>query len=159
MKIISGGQTGVDRAGLDVAIALNIEHGGWCPKGRRSESGIIPERYSLAETSTPGYEERTFKNLTEADATLILFSGALNGGTKMTFEKCRELKKSCYTIDLTELEEKYDLVFNFLVFIKCPPEVEVLNVAGPRESKVPGIHSTAFEVLHRLFSAWKEMKQ
>ena len=83
-KIISGGQTGVDRAALDVALALGLAVGGGCPKGRRAEDGIIPDRYPLTETPEPNYEARTRRNVEDADGTLILNRGKLDGGTALT---------------------------------------------------------------------------
>src|SRR6516225_901027 len=87
IKIISGGQTGVDRAALDFAIRHGLEHGGWCPKGRKAEDGAIPRRYHLQETDSPEYAERTVKNILAADATLIIVrEEPLTGGTALTFE-------------------------------------------------------------------------
>ena len=88
-KIVSGGQTGVDRAALDVAGALGLARGGWCPKGRLAEDGTIPDRYPLAETETAAYEERTRLNVADADATLVLNWGPLEGGTLLTAETAR----------------------------------------------------------------------
>ena len=92
-KILSGGQTGVDRAALDYAIENNINHGGYCPRGRKAEDGRIPSKYNLKETSTSEYSERTEKNLTETDGTLIIIYGNLLGGSKVTFELCNKLIK------------------------------------------------------------------
>ncbi|MEM8679348.1 MAG: putative molybdenum carrier protein, partial [Planctomycetota bacterium] len=83
-KVVSGGQTGVDRGALDAAIYLGLPHGGWCPRGRLAEDGVIPARYELQETTAPQYAVRTEKNVIDSDATLILHSGPLSGGTKYT---------------------------------------------------------------------------
>ena len=85
-KIISGGQTGVDRGALDAAIALGVPHGGWCPHGRLAEDGIIPARYQLRQTDSPEYHVRTEKNVQDSDATLILYRGEMKGGTKLTWQ-------------------------------------------------------------------------
>src|ERR1051325_10056938 len=102
MKIISGGQTGVDRAALDVALELEIECGGYCPKGRRSEDGIIPEKYPLTETSTREYAERTELNVKTADGTLVLIDNQADRGTSLTIELCNRHKKPSMTVDLSE---------------------------------------------------------
>ncbi len=91
--IVSGGQTGVDRAALDVAIAIGIAHGGWCPAGRLSEDGSIPSRYELRETDSHEYPVRTEQNVIDSDATLILYEGRLKGGTLLTQRICRRLGK------------------------------------------------------------------
>lgn len=88
-KIVSGGQTGVDRAGLDVAIQLGIDHGGWCPKGRRAEDGRIPGCYQLAEADSDEYAFRTERNVVDSDGTLILFFATLRGGTELTYRLAR----------------------------------------------------------------------
>src|SRR5438105_4205172 len=88
-RLISGGQTGVDRAALDWAIDHGLEHSGWCPKGRKAEDGVIPAHYDLQETASGRYEPRTRANVMEADGTLILNLGELNGGTLLTAEICR----------------------------------------------------------------------
>lgn len=83
-RIVSGGQTGVDRAALDVAMQLSIEHGGWCPRGRLAEDGTIPSRYDLRETRSAKYHVRTERNVVDSDATLILYRKSLTGGTLLT---------------------------------------------------------------------------
>ena len=93
IKVISAGQTGVDRASLDVAIELGIKHGGFCPKGRRSEDGTIPSKYVMRETETDDYSERTLKNIQFSDGALILHKGEIIGGTALTEEFCFLEKK------------------------------------------------------------------
>lgn len=94
-KIISGGQTGVDRAGLDVAIALGIPHGGWCPKGRKAEDGTIPAIYQIQETPKTNYKQRTGWNVRDSDGTLILTLGEPTGGTAATIKLAAAHGKHC----------------------------------------------------------------
>jgi Circularly permutated YpsA SLOG family len=146
-KIISGGQTGVDRAALDVALAMGIDCGGWCPKGRRAEDGAIPSRYPLAETASPTYSQRTKRNVRDSDGTLILSRGQPRGGTLLTQRTALELGKPCLSIDLgapaalAEIREWLD-----------HNAVGVLNVAGPRESQSHGITLEATRLLHELLA-------
>ena len=100
-KIVSGGQTGVDRAALDVALELGVACGGWCPKGRRAEDGTIAERYPLTETSTRAYPERTRRNVLDSDGTLILARGRPTGGTALTIKIAAETGKPCFIVDLS----------------------------------------------------------
>ena len=88
-KIVSGGQTGVDRAALDAAMAHDVPVGGWCPKGRRAEDGVIPERYPLKETPSDAYEQRTAWNVRDSDGTLLITDGALEGGTALTMQEAK----------------------------------------------------------------------
>lgn len=145
-KIISGGQTGVDRAALDVALELGLPCGGWCPKGRKAEDGPIDPEYPLKETSSPNYPLRTEKNIREADGTLILTKGPINGGTALTLHLAIEYQKPHLIIDLTNN-------INPLIVRKWGEknEIKTLNVAGPRESKSPGIHDQAVDFLKRIF--------
>src|SRR6516162_5915243 len=92
-KVVSGGQTGVDRAALDIALELGVPCGGWCPKGRLAEDGVIPDRCPLTETPTKRYPQRTEWNVRDSDATLILAAGKPTVGTKLTVEVCRRLGK------------------------------------------------------------------
>ena len=143
--IISGGQTGVDRAGLDVAWALGLVIGGWCPRDRRAEDGIIPDRYPLRETVEPDYETRTRRNVEEADATLILNQGELDGGTALTAEHARQIGKPCLIV---QMEAGLDPA-RFRAWLD-EHRIAVLNVAGPRESKRPGVYQTACRLLDTL---------
>jgi len=146
-RIVSGGQTGVDRGALDAAIALGIPHGGWCPLGRLAEDGTIPARYLLTETDSPEYHVRTEKNVLESDATLILYRGELKGGTKLTRHLAERHAKPCLALDLDHPID-LDEIRRWLL----QAEVATLNVAGPRESQSPGISALAEELVRRLFA-------
>lgn len=144
-KIISGGQTGVDRAALDVAISHSIDHGGWCPRGRRSEDGPIPDHYRLQETPDSDYLQRTQWNVRDSDATLILFLGELEGGTQLTRDFARQLHKPYQAINLQD-----PLPVTRLKAWLEDEKIGVLNVAGPRASKQPVIYEQALAYLTRL---------
>lgn len=141
-RIVSGGQTGVDRAALDVAIELGIEHGGWCPLGRVAEDGFIPTRYALRQTDSSLYSIRTEKNVLDADGTLILCRSALTGGTDLTRQFCRRHGKPVMVIDMQK-PANLDDMRRWL----NENQIECLNVAGPRESTSPGISVQAKEFL------------
>lgn len=140
-KIISGGQSGVDRAGLDAAIALNIPHGGWCPRGRMAEDGRIPKRYQLTESTAFAYPVRTEQNVRDSDATILILSGALTGGTKLTRGKCLQVGRPFLNFDLHS--DTPQVIRDFLLETKP----RVLNIAGPRESSRPGIYNKALRLL------------
>ena len=144
-KIVSGGQTGVDRAALDVALELGVPCGGWCPKGRRAEDGVIAPRYPLQETESPEYPVRTERNVKDSDATLILNQGLLTGGTALTLKLAKINKKPYWVVDLSKMEDPA-LVKKWIEDGK----VNVLNVAGPPESNRPGIYDKAIEFLRRI---------
>ena len=146
MKIISGGQTGVDRGALDAAIELAIPHGGWCPLGRLAEDGRIPDQYQLIETQSPAYPTRTQRNVVESDATLVLFRGRITGGTELTLRLAQEHKRPRLAVDLDADPDPAE-VRDWL----AENRVEVLNVAGPRESQSPGIAALARGFLTRVF--------
>ena len=145
--IISGGQTGVDRAALDVALELHLPCGGWCPKGRRAEDGCIPERYPLKETSTAAYPQRTESNVRDSDGTLVLTVGEPNGGTALTIALARRHSKHHLVVNLNQ---KADM--KAIRQWRQSNRIEVLNVAGPRESENPGIYSKAYTFLHQLLA-------
>lgn len=156
MKVISGGQTGVDQAGLDAAIEVGIEHGGYCPLNRRWEGdGCIPEKYKLEEMATFSYVDRTKQNIIESEATLLINEGELSGGTSLTRKFAIEVGKPLWVMHLDNLERD-DAIKQFLMFTTFDPVTNVLNVAGPRESKRPGIHDRTYEFLVDAFTAWKE---
>jgi hypothetical protein len=137
-KIVSGGQTGVDRAALDVAIELNFPCGGWVPKGRRAEDGRIPPDYPLRETGGRGYSERTLLNVRDSDATLILTRGEPTGGTALTIEYAYSLDRPHLIVDLDTASDPDEAKAWLVEHEAC-----VLNVAGPRESSAPGIYDQA----------------
>lgn len=150
MKIISGGQTGADRAALDVAIELGIEYGGAIPKGRLAEDGTIDlEKYScMTELEKGKFLARTRKNVADADATLAFTVGKLTGGTRRTIEFAKKYDKPYLRIDLKKVtsEEAVMEIGEWLSKIKP----EILNVAGSKESTSPGIYSKVLNVLRKV---------
>jgi len=145
MKIVSGGQTGVDRAALDFAIQHGYEHGGWCPHGRLAEDGVIPPIYQLRETDSPEYDERTEKNVLDADATLIVVRKMeLSGGTAFT-KTCAEQHGRPLLV-VCERDGVSQCAAALSKFLKRN-KVRTLNIAGPRESQAPGIGKFAMELL------------
>ncbi len=145
--MISGGQTGVDRSALDVALELGMPAGGWCPKGRKAEDGSLSSRYPLTETPSEQYWQRTEWNVRDSDGTLVLTRGAPAEGTAYTIEVARKMGKPCLVLDLSE-EPSESVVQAWADEHK----VRVLNVAGPRESKCPGIYAQAAQFLRAILS-------
>ena len=135
LKIISGGQTGVDRAALDVALRHGIECGGWCPAGRLDEFGKIPDHYPVQELQGGGFTERTLQNVKESDGTVAIYSAELRGGTEQTVCFCVELKRPHHLIDASKIsaEGAAKLIGDFVRKNK----INILNVAGPRQSEWP----------------------
>ena len=153
-KVISGGQTGVDRAGLDAALDAGIPVGGFCPKSRKAGDGTIPEQYPLEEMDTDEYHFRTEKNVIESDGTLILNKGILSEGTKHTHHCAVRHLKPCLIVQL-DAEPIID-PSNVIRWIHGQ-QIKILNVAGPRESKfTEGIYREALSYLEKLFSLLKE---
>jgi len=144
-KIISGGQTGVDRAALDVALSLGLPCGGWCPKGRRAEDGPLAPHYPLTETTSEAYPHRTRLNVQDADGTLILTRGKPDRGTALTLDLARKMNKPHRVVDLAEPAD----VAVVRAWVQ-EQRIEVLNVAGPRESEKRGIHAAAVSFLREL---------
>ena len=144
-KIISGGQTGADRAALDAAIKLDLAHGGWVPKGRRAEDGIIPATYQLQEMRTSSYPRRTEKNVLEADGTLIFSHGSLTGGSRLTRDYAVRHKRKHLHIDLLRIPafQSVRMISDWIV----ENHIEVLNVAGSSASKDPDIYGKTIEIL------------
>lgn len=136
-EIWSGGQTGVDRAALDFALARGLPHGGWCPRGRRAEDGAIPARYRLRETATAAYEERTRHNVRDTDATVIFAPNrVLTGGTRLTRQFARELGRPVMVLTARGAVER--AAARLRAFLRRH-RVRRLNVAGPRLSEAPGL--------------------
>jgi hypothetical protein len=147
-RVVSGGQTGVDRAALDWAINYHVAHGGWCPHGRRAEDGRIAERYQVVETESAGYAERTKRNVRESDATLILNAGPLEGGTLLTQRIAASAGKPCLVIRLDAPERAVE-VQRVLEWLGSDAFL-TLNVAGPRERSRPGVYVMAYTMLRQL---------
>ena len=152
---MSGGQTGVDRAGLDAAIFHGIPHGGWCPKGRLSEDGPIPQRYALKESSSRNYAVRTRQNVKDSDGTLILFEHEMTRGTGLTSKCAQQLRRPLCCIDIADFSEWSDEEFESQLQKVSDwfeaHQISVLNIAGPRESSAIGIGRVAESFLVRLF--------
>ena len=145
-KIISGGQTGVDRAAHDAAIELGIRHAGFVPKGRLSEDGSIPLKYNIIELENEDYSTRTLKNVQYSDGTLILHKGEITGGTALTEEFCYLKKKAVLTINI--LDEFTVIRVNLDTWLETNT-ISILNIAGPRASEVH-IYKKAKDLLIRL---------
>jgi putative molybdenum carrier protein len=150
-ELVTGAQTGVDRAGLDFAIEHNIEYTGFIPKGRLAEDGRIADNYvHLIELKSVAYRDRTIKNLKYADGTLLIYE-RFTGGVKLTYNQCKKYNKPIYVIDLnhdtplSEYKEKFDeWILN--------NGITVLNIAGNRESNSKGIYKSAIKILECLLT-------
>jgi len=151
MKIISGGQTGVDIAALDASLDNKTPCGGCCPKGRIYEDGVIPAKYPLQEMTIKGYKVRTKQNIIDSDVTVIFYFNKPTGGTKLTIDLCKQLKKPFLLIDAQTLT-KQDAIAKILKFIVGK---NVVNVAGPRASSEPRGYDYVYSVLSSVLIALK----
>ncbi len=151
-RIISGGQTGADRGGLDAALALGIPHGGWCPKGRRAEDGTIPRTYELRPTASVAYDVRTRRNVRAADGTVLFTRGAPTGGSRLTAEFARDHGKPLLQFDLRTVEAQPAEACDRLRSWLAAHRIRTLNVAGSRESMAPGIQATVARFLIQALS-------
>jgi hypothetical protein len=151
VKIISGGQTGVDRAALDVALKHGIESGGWCPTGRLDEIGRIPDRYPVEELEDGGFIERTLQNIKDSDGTVIIYPGKLSGGTEQTLHFCVEQRRPHELIDASNVstQKAAQLIADFVRENK----IDILNVAGPRASEWPEGYDYAYRTFDSFLDA------
>ena len=170
LKIISGGQTGVDRAALDVALNHGIECDGWCPAGRLDELGRIPDRYPVKELKEGGYAERTLHNVKDSDGTVIIYFDQLRGGTEYTLACCNQLHRPYQLIDAAKIsiQDAAKLIDRFVSRLRDPRglarlrrsapagsvvdlvrdhKIDILNIAGPRQSEWPEAYDYAFNML------------
>jgi len=174
LKVISGGQTGVDRGALDAALSLEVKCGGWCPAGRLAEDGVIPKHYPVTELANAGYAERTARNVADSDGTLIISNGEPIGGTRETLDRSIEMRKPYLVIDseLVDIGKAIELAIAFIRSLsfrapqtaRNPANVRVrgdakggpshslgmtivLNVAGPRASQWRRGHKTALQIV------------
>ncbi|TWU11962.1 putative molybdenum carrier [Symmachiella macrocystis] len=146
-KIVSGGQTGVDRAALDMAIVAGIACGGWCPLGRKAEDGPLPLHYPLTETESGDYVVRTEWNVRDSDGTLILAGRPLTGGTALTERLAKRQQRPC-RVAFPYSDRDVASVAEWL----ATNRIRTVNIAGPRESQQPGIYAAAVAFLGQLFS-------
>lgn len=161
LTVVTGGQTGVDRAAMDVALELNLPLKGWCPRGRLAEDGLINSKYALQETPTAEYSQRTEWNVRDSDGTLILCLGDPEGGTQLTIDFARLYKKPWLLLQLPEqgwreVEGASDLAVQmmqqFSTWINVHG-IKLLNIAGHRESYCPGqVYARTSALLRYLLS-------
>ena len=149
MKIVSGGQTGVDRAALDAALELGIEAGGWCPEGRLAEDGAIAEKYPVKEIPKSGYMQRTNRNVIDSDGTVIIFFGNPSGGTQLTLDFCVKKSRPHLLIDAQSISVEQASV-KIQRFID-KNNISILNVAGPRASEKAEAYRFAKLVILNVF--------
>ena len=148
-KIISGGQTGSDRAGLNIAIEFGLKTGGWAPNGYLAEDGKVPELYKLKEYFIPGYPHRTLQNILDSDGTIIFCYGTPTGGTKLTIKYCRKHDVPYFIVNFKQGIEIPNLA-SWVIINK----IRTLNVAGPRMSTE---HNLKINIAHNARKLLKEL--
>jgi len=149
IKLVSGGQTGIDRAMLDFCLDHHIRCGGWCPEGRKAEDGTIDLKYPVRELPGASCNMRTAANVRDSDATVIIFEYRMEGGTLKSFEFIQKEKKPFLLLDMSVLDAT--LAASRLVRFLEIHTPEILNFSGPRKSDWPGGYETCFEILKKLF--------
>ena len=145
-RIVTGGQTGVDRGALDAALGTEFSCGGWVPGDRMAEDGVISDRYPLTALPHGNYRQRTRMNVVDSDGTAILYDGHLNGGTRLTHDLCGLVERPCILISAREMPDPIAAAKTLLNFID-ENRIETLNVAGPRASRWSGGYSFALAVV------------
>lgn len=150
IKIISGGQTGVDRGALSAALGYNFPCGGWCPEGRLAEDGTIPDKYPVVELPSADYLQRTIQNIKDSDGTVIFYFDYLEGGTEQTLYYCIKEQKPYKLIDCSQISEQQSakLIVRFI----DDYNLQVLNVAGPRLSKVPQCYEYSYQTISQVIA-------
>src|ERR1700722_2253861 len=151
-KIVSGGQTGVDRAALDEALQSGFPCGGWVTWDRMAEDGVIDNRYPLVALPKGGYRQRTRLNVSDSDGTAILYNEALKGGTRLTRNLCALLKRPYVLIDAAETPDPIKAAEKIVKFVE-ENGIETLNVAGPRLSGWAAGYAFAFATLEQLLGS------
>lgn len=148
IEIVSGGQTGVDRAALDFALQNGIKCGGFCPKGRKAEDGRISDKYPLTETSSSFYQERTRLNVKHSDGLLVIFNCKVGRGTEVAIREAKSIGRSSFFVSLKEKEK--DTAEHIRIWIE-ENNIKKLNIAGPRESANGGIYKLCLRFLEEVF--------
>lgn len=145
-RVVSGGQSGVDRAALDAAMEAGISVGGWCPSGRRAVDGRIADRYPLQETPSEEYSERTSWNVRDSDGTLVLVDGEPSGGTAFTIEEASRLHRPLLVVDPTSASVEQTRAWI------ARHRIQTLNVAGPRDDPGGRVYAAAYAFVQKLLS-------
>jgi len=154
-KIVSGGQTGVDRAALDAALTFNLPIGGWCPKDRLAEDGAIAKKYPLQETPESDYITRTKLNVKDSDATLIISKAPLTGGTLLTADYAQAIEKPYYVLNWHDVTD--DNIAKVMAWL-ATNQVQVLNLAGPRASGGEQAYDRAYDIIIGLLESILQRK-